>query len=188
MPCMRRTLAACLAAVALTGLAACADEPTTVAETGTTSTTAASSSTSEAVGGNTDSTGTDGSSTTESTTADSGSSSSSSSTPVGTSSSTTEPADVADTPEDAAGGLFGAWQAGDESAVPAFVDQAAADALFAEDATAFADAEDQGCTADDPATSWACSWSTAEEVLTMRVEGSDADGWRVVSVTFGAAD
>lgn len=179
MPGMRRTLAAGLAAVALLGLAACGEGATTVAETGTTTTTEATS-TSEAEGGTTD-----GTSEEETTTTGDDGSSTTSSAPVGTSSSsTTEPATAAETPEDAAGALFGAWQAGDESAAPEFAEQAAVDALFAEEAAGFADASDEGCTADDPAASWACSWTAADRVLTMRVEGSDADGWRVTTVTF----
>jgi hypothetical protein len=183
MPGMRRTLAACLAAVALLGLAACGEGATTVAETGTTTTTEATS-TSEGEGGSTDDTSEDGSSTT----GGEGSSTTSSTQPVGTSSSsTTEPATAAETPEDAAGALFGAWQAGDESAAPEFAEQSAVDDLFAEEAAGFADATDEGCTADDPAASWACAWTADDQVLTMRVEGSDTDGWRVVSVTFDPA-
>lgn len=177
---MRQTLAACLAALALTGLAACADESATVAETGTTSTTEATT-TSEAVGGNTDSTG-EGGATTETTTPDA----SSTTLPSGTSSSTTEPEGVADTAEDAANGLFGAWQSGDESAAPGFAEQAAVDAVFAEDPAGFAGAEGDGCTADDAASSAECSWTGDGQVLTMRVEGSDEEGWRVVAVTFAA--
>lgn len=178
MPPMRRTLASCLLALAV--VVACGEEAQDVAETGTTMTTEASSSTSDAAGGTDEST--------SSTDDDGGGASSSTASTVedaSTSTSTTEPAGSADTPEDAALGLYGAWVAGDESAVPGFAEQAAVDTLFAEDGAGFdAEAEDQGCTADDPAASWSCTWTSGDRTLTMRVEGSDDDGWRVVSATF----
>lgn len=176
---MRRTLAACTFALALTALG-CAEGATQVAETGTTSTTEPTT-TSAATGENTgeeDEGGTDSSDTTASSTT----------LPTGNSSSTTEPQDTADTAEDAAGALFGSWQAGDREAVPPFVEAAAADAVFAEDAAAFADAGEPTCEAGTGGEGEEqCTWTGTDRELVMTVAGSDADGWRVVSVTFDPA-
>ena len=168
---MRRTLAACTVALAL--VAACGDDPVEVAETGTTlstTTTAPESSSTtgtEGQGGGGEGGGSGGEST---------------STTAGATTSTTEPQGSADSAEEAAAGLYGAWTAGDESAAPGFAEQAAVDAIFEEDGAAFGEgATDEGCTeADGPTT---CSWTSGDQTLTMTVEEGD-DGWLVVEVTF----
>lgn len=177
---MRRSLAACTFALALLALG-CAEGATQVAETGTTVTTEPST-TSEATGDNTGGEEDDGDSGSSETTA------SSTTLPSGTSSSTTEPQDRADTAEDAAGALFGAWQAGDPDAVPPFVDPAAAEAIFAEDAAAFAAGGEPTCEAGTGTEGeTVCTWSAGDRELAITVTGSDADGWQVVSVTFDPA-